>query len=137
MGVAKGDRVAIYMPMIPETAIAMLACARLGAIHTVVFGGFSSDALASRVVDCEAKVIITSDGGYRKGSPAALKPAVDEAVAKVEQEKAELVTNVLVVRRTGQDIEWNDDLDVWWHDAVDGASTEHSRRCSTPSTRCS
>ncbi len=126
MGVEKGDRVAIYMPMIPETAVAMLACARLGAVHTVVFGGFSSDALASRVVDCEAKVIITSDGGYRRGAPSALKPAVDEAVATVEKEKSGLVTNVLVVRRTGEDVDWNDDLDVWWHDAVDGASTEHT-----------
>ncbi|KAJ1684650.1 hypothetical protein LUZ63_020405 [Rhynchospora breviuscula] len=126
MGVGKGDLVAIYMPMIPETAIAMLACARLGAIHTVVFGGFSSDALASRVLDCGAKVIVTSDGGYRRGAPSGLKPAVDEAVAKVAQEKPDLVTNVLVVRRTGQDVEWNDDLDVWWHDAVGGASTEHT-----------
>jgi acetyl-CoA synthetase len=81
LGVGKGDRVAIYMPMIPETAIAMLACARLGAPHTVVFGGFSADALASRVVDCGAAVIVTSDGGYRRGAPSALKPAVDEAVA--------------------------------------------------------
>ena len=126
MGVEKGDRIAIYMPMIPETAVAMLACARLGAVHTVVFGGFSSDALASRVVDCGAKVIITADGGYRRGAPSALKPAVDEAVATVEKEKSGLVTHVLVVKRTGEDVEWNDDLDVWWHDAVDGASTEHA-----------
>ena len=83
LGVRKGDRVAIYMPMIPETAIAMLACARLGAPHTVVFGGFSADALATRVTDCDAKVIITADGGYRRGAPSALKPAVDEACAKV------------------------------------------------------
>ena len=74
-----GDRVAIYMPMIPETVIAMLACARLGAPHTVVFGGFSSDALASRLADCEAQVVVTADGGYRRGAPSALKPAVDEA----------------------------------------------------------
>ncbi len=126
MGVEKGDRIAIYMPMIPETTVAMLACARLGAVHTVVFGGFSSDALASRVVDCEAKVIITADGGYRRGAPSALKPAVDEAVATVEKQKSGLVTGVLVVRRTGEDVDWNDDLDVWWHDAVDGASTEHT-----------
>jgi acetyl-CoA synthetase len=123
LGVRKGDRVAIYMPMIPETAIAMLACARLGAPHTVVFGGFSADALASRVTDCEAKVVITSDGGYRRGNPSSLKPAVDEAC-----EKAGIVEKVLVVRRTGQDLGeggWNDDRDVWWHDAVDGQSTEH------------
>ena len=86
LGVEKGDRVAIYMPMIPETVIAMLACARLGAPHTVVFGGFSADALATRVVDCGAKVIITSDGGYRRGAPSALKPAVDEAVAKADEQ---------------------------------------------------
>jgi len=120
LGVQKGDRVAIYMPMIPETAIAMLACARLGAPHTVVFGGFSADALASRITDCEAKVVITSDGGYRRGAPSALKPAVDEAC-----EKANIVEKVLVVRRTGQDVDWDDDRDVWWHDAVDGASAEH------------
>jgi acetyl-CoA synthetase len=125
LGVAKGDRVAIYMPMIPETVVAMLACARLGAPHTVVFGGFSADALANRVTDCGAKVIITADGGYRRGAPSALKPAVDEAVAKV----GDLVETVLVVRRTGQDIDWHarDDggRDVWWHDTVDKASADH------------
>ncbi len=120
LGVAKGDRVAIYMPMLPETVIAMLACARLGAPHTVVFGGFSADALASRVDDCGAKVVITSDGGYRRGSPSALKPAVDEACTKTDK-----IEKVLVVRRTGQDVEWNDDRDVWWHDVVDSASPEH------------
>ena len=125
LGVGKGDRVAIYMPMIPEVVVAMLACARLGAIHTVVFGGFSSDALASRVTDCEAKLIITADGGYRRGAPSALKPAVDEAMAKVAKDGQSLVEHVLVVRRTGQDVEWDDDRDVWWHDAVDSASTEH------------
>jgi len=126
LGVEKGDRVAIYMPMLPETVVAMLACARIGAPHTVVFGGFSSDALASRVVDCEAKVIITADGGYRRGAPSALKPAVDEAVAKVASEKTGVVSHVLVVRRTGQDVDWNDEVDVWWHDVVDGASSDHT-----------
>jgi len=127
LGVEKGDRVAIYMPMIPETTVAMLACARLGAPHTVVFGGFSADALASRVVDCGAKVIITSDGGYRRGAPSALKPAVDEAVAKAA-EKDQQVEKVLVVRRTGQDLGddgWVEGRDVWWHDAVDGQSADH------------
>ena len=85
LGVEKGDRVAIYMPMILETVVAMLACARIGAPHTVVFGGFSSDALATRVVDCGVKVIITADGGYRRGSASALKPAVDEARAKCRE----------------------------------------------------
>ncbi len=128
LGVEKGDRVAIYMPMIPETVVAMLACARLGAPHTVVFGGFSADALASRVVDCGAKVIITADGGYRRGAPSALKPAVDEAVAKAG-EQGQDVDAVLVVRRTGEDVDWNgkddDGRDVWWHELVDGQSVEH------------
>ncbi len=120
LGVEAGDRVAIYMPMIPEAIVAMLACARIGAPHTVVFGGFSSDALASRLSDCEAKVVITSDGGYRRGAPSALKPAVDEA-----RTKTSVVEKVLVVRRTGQEVEWDDEVDVWWHDVVGGASTEH------------
>ena len=120
LGVRTGDRVAIYMPMIPETVVAMLACARIGAPHTVVFGGFSSQALSDRVIDCEARVIITSDGGYRRGAPSALKPAVDEAV-----ERCPDVRNVLVVRRTGQDIPWNDEKDVWWHDVVDKQPTSH------------
>jgi acetyl-CoA synthetase len=127
LGVSKGDRVAIYMPMIPEVVIAMLACARIGAPHTVVFGGFSADALASRLVDCQAKVVVTSDGGYRRGSAAALKPAVDEARAKTASQ-GHTVEKVLVVRRTGQDLGengWDDDVDVWWHDAVGNASAEH------------
>ncbi|MFC4783242.1 acetate--CoA ligase [Nocardioides sp. MAHUQ-72] len=125
LGVRTGDRVAIYMPMIPEAVIAMLACARIGAPHTVVFGGFSSDALATRLIDCDARVVITSDGGYRRGAPSALKPAVDEARAKTA-ESGHQVEKVLVVRRTGQDVDWDDSVDVWWHDAVDSASTEHA-----------
>ncbi|GAA4818073.1 acetate--CoA ligase [Nocardioides caeni] len=121
LGVSKGDRVAIYLPMIPEAIVAMLACARLGAPHTVVFGGFSADALASRVDDCEAKVVITSDGGYRRGTPSALKPAVDEARTKTDK-----IEKVLVVRRTGQEVAWDDAVDVWWHDAVGSASTDHT-----------
>ncbi|HEU4515103.1 MAG TPA: acetate--CoA ligase [Nocardioidaceae bacterium] len=121
LGVKTGDRVAIYMPMIPETVVAMLACARIGAPHTVVFGGFSADALASRVQDCDARVIITSDGGYRRGAPSALKPAVDEAVTRCPD-----VRSVLVVRRTGQDVDWDADRDVWWHDLVDKQSEEHT-----------
>jgi acetyl-CoA synthetase len=109
--------------MIPETVVAMLACARLGAPHTVVFGGFSADALASRVVDCGAEVVITADGGYRRGAPSALKPAVDEAVAKASGQ-GQQVRSVLVVRRTGQDVQWHD-RDVWWHELVDGQSAEH------------
>jgi acetyl-CoA synthetase len=122
LGVGAGDRVAIYMPMIPETAVAMLACARLGAPHSVVFGGFSADALRSRIEDAEAKVVITADGGYRRGKPSALKPAVDAALAKA----AGSVQHVLVVQRTGQDVAWTDGRDIWWHDAVADASPEHT-----------
>ncbi|WP_435770318.1 acetate--CoA ligase [Nocardioides sp. SYSU DS0651] len=128
LGVAKGDRVAIYMPMIPEAIVAMLACARIGAPHTVVFGGFSADALASRLEDCQAKVVVTADGGYRRGTASALKPAVDEARAKTAS-NGHTVSKVLVVRRTGQDLGengWDDDVDVWWHDVVDSASEEHA-----------
>ncbi|UIJ35372.1 acetate--CoA ligase [Allobranchiibius sp. GilTou73] len=121
LGVKTGDRVAIYMPMIPETVVAMLACARLGAPHTVVFGGFSSSALRDRIQDCDAHVVITSDGGYRRGAPSALKPAVDEAVSQCPG-----VEHVLVVRRTGQDVAWDEQHDKWWHDTVGQASTDHT-----------
>ena len=121
LGVKTGDRVAIYLPMIPETVIAMLACARLGAPHTVVFGGFSATALSDRIIDCDARVVITSDGGYRRGAAAALKPAVDEAL-----EKCPDVRSVLVVRRTGQDTAFTEGRDLWWHDVVDRQSAEHS-----------
>ncbi|GAA0496655.1 acetate--CoA ligase [Streptomyces olivaceiscleroticus] len=123
LGVEAGDRVAIYMPMIPETVIAMLACARLGAPHSVVFGGFSADALATRINDADARVVITSDGGYRRGKPSALKPAVDEALTKPGTEN---VRNVLVVRRTGQDTAWMEGRDVWWHELVDQQSDQHT-----------
>ncbi|WFE25361.1 acetate--CoA ligase [Solwaraspora sp. WMMD791] len=119
LGVTAGDRVAIYLPMIPEAAVAMLACARIGATHNVVFGGFSVDALSGRVRDASAKVIITADGGYRRGKPSALKPTVDEAVAQCPS-----VENVLVVRRTGEDVAWTD-KDHWWHETVETASSTH------------
>jgi acetyl-CoA synthetase len=119
LGVAAGDRVAIYLPMIPEAAVAMLACARIGATHSVVFGGFSADALANRIQDASAKVVITSDGGYRRGKPSALKPTVDEAVAR-----SSTIEHVLVVRRTGQDVAWTD-KDLWWHETVETASDAH------------
>jgi len=125
LGVGDGDRVAIYMPMIPEAVVAMLACARIGAIHTVVFGGFSAEALASRIEDCGAKLVITADGGYRRGAPSALKPAVDDAVA-IAAKAGHTVEHVLVVRRTGEEMAWDDGLDVWWHDAVGSASKEHT-----------
>ena len=120
LGVKAGDRVAIYMPMIPEAVIAMLACARIGAPHTVVFGGFSADALKTRILDCDARVVITADGGYRKGSASALKPAVDEALTECPD-----VRSVLVVKRTGQDVGWVEGRDSWWHDTVEQASTTH------------
>jgi acetyl-CoA synthetase len=120
LGIKDGDRVAIYMPMIPEAAIAMLACARIGAPHSVVFGGFSAEALLSRIQDADAKLVITADGGYRKGSPFALKPAVDDALKGKTN-----VEHVLVVKRTGQETQWNNDCDVWWHDIVERQSAEH------------
>jgi acetyl-CoA synthetase len=120
LGVRPGDKVAIYMPMIPEAVISMLACARLGAPHTVVFGGFSSDALKSRIQDCDARVVITADGGYRRGAPSPLKPAVDEAVQECPG-----VRRVLVVRRTGQDVAWDEERDVWWHEVVDRQPATH------------
>ncbi|GIH25991.1 acetyl-coenzyme A synthetase [Acrocarpospora phusangensis] len=120
LGVGKGDRVAIYMPMIPELPVSLLACARIGAIHSVVFGGFSATALRSRIDDADAKLVITADGGYRRGAPSALKPTVDEAVKDCES-----VEHVLVVRRTGQDVEQNE-RDVWWHDVVERQSDQHT-----------
>jgi acetyl-CoA synthetase len=120
LGVRKGDRVAIYLPMIPELPIAMLACARIGATHSVVFGGFSADALRTRIDDAQARVVITADGGYRRGKPSALKPTVDEAVAD-----APSVEHVLVVRRTGEDVA-ETDRDVWWEDVVERQSDQHT-----------
>jgi acetyl-CoA synthetase len=122
LGVGKGDRVVIYMPMLVESVVAMLACARLGAPHSVVFGGFSADALRSRIADAEATLVITADGGYRRGAPSALKPAVDEALAGAGTSS---VRHVLVVRRTGQDVAWTEGRDVWWHEAVEAADTFH------------
>jgi acetyl-CoA synthetase len=120
LGIKDGDRVAIYMPMIPEAAIAMLACARIGAPHSVVFGGFSADALLSRIQDADAKLVITADGGYRKGAAFALKPAVDDALKGKTN-----VKNVLVVKRTGQETNWDSNKDVWWHEIVERQSAEH------------
>jgi acetyl-CoA synthetase len=122
LGVTAGDRVAIYLPMIPETIVAMLACARIGAVHMVVFGGFSADALASRIVDAGAVLVITADGGYRRGAPSALKPAVDEALTRA----GDTVRNVVVVKRTGQDVEWTEGRDLWWSDVVEKQSTDHT-----------
>jgi acetyl-CoA synthetase len=126
LGIVEGDRVAIYMPMIPEAIAAMLAVARLGAIHSVVFGGFSADSLRARIDDAGAKLVITADGGYRKGKVSPLKPAVDMALADRNGSGAqETVEHVLVVRRGGNDVEWAEGRDIWWHDVVPQASTEH------------
>ncbi|MHB1065922.1 MAG: acetate--CoA ligase [Candidatus Nanopelagicales bacterium] len=120
LGVVAGDRVAIYLPMIPEAIVAMLACARIGAVHSVVFAGFSAEALRSRIDDAQARLVITADGQHRRGAVLALKPAVDEAVAETPS-----VEHVLVVRRTGGQVEWAEGRDVWWHDIVDRQPTVH------------
>jgi acetyl-CoA synthetase len=125
LGLVAGDRVAIYLPLIPEAVIAMLACARLGLMHSVVFAGFTAKALRARIADAQAKLLITSDGQFRRGKPAPLKDAADEAV-KDGPEGASPIEHVLVVRRTGIDVSWNDDRDLWWHDVVDAASPEHT-----------
>ncbi|HTZ14673.1 MAG TPA: acetate--CoA ligase [Mycobacterium sp.] len=123
LGLVAGDRVAIYMPMIPEAVVAMLACARLGVLHSVVFAGFTATALGARIADAEAKLLITSDGQFRHGKPEPLKEAADQAVAD-----ARTIEHVLVVRRTGVDVPWTQGRDVWWHDVVDSASPEHSAK---------
>ncbi|GHF28638.1 acetate--CoA ligase [Streptomyces morookaense] len=124
LGVRAGDRVAIYLPMIPEAVFSMLACARIGAPHSLVFGGFSADALATRIVDADARVVITADGGYRRGKASSLKPAVDEALTRPGTEN---VRSVLVVRRTGQeDLAWTEGRDIWWHDLVERQSDQHT-----------
>src|SRR3989442_1385993 len=119
LGVRKGDRVAIYMPMIPELPAAMLACARIGAPFTVVFGGFSAEALAGRINDSEAKVLITADGGYRKGNIVPLKKNADDAIAQTKT-----IEKVLVVRRTKQEVPWTAGRDVWWHEMVEKQKPE-------------
>ncbi|WQD13250.1 MAG: AMP-binding protein [Lawsonella clevelandensis] len=130
LGLRTGDRAAIYLPGIPEAVIAMLACARLGIIHTVVFGGFSAPALRQRLIDSGARIVITSDGQFRSGKPLALKTIVDDALStSAEDEDGELqVESVLVVKRTGQDTPMEDGRDFWWHDVVDPQSATHRYR---------
>ncbi|WP_309065403.1 acetate--CoA ligase [Microbacterium sp.] len=125
LGVGEGDRVAIYLPMIPEAVISMLAVARLGAIHSVVFGGFSADSLRSRIDDAGAKLVITADGGYRKGKVSPLKPAVDQALSDRGDGEQQTVEHVLVVKRCENDVDWDEERDLWWHDVVPQASAEH------------
>jgi len=122
LGLVAGDRVAIYMPMIPEAVIAMLACARLGVMHSVVFAGFTATALRARIADAQAKLLITADGQFRRGKPAPLKQAADEAVAPDDSP----VEHVLVVPRTGIDVSWTQGRDVWWDEVVTSASPEHA-----------
>ncbi|MGZ4554477.1 MAG: acetate--CoA ligase [Mycobacteriaceae bacterium] len=121
LGLVTGDRVAIYMPMIPEAIVAMLACARLGLTHSVVFAGFSAAALRSRIDDAEARLVITTDGQWRRGKAAPIKAAVDEAI-----EGARSVEHVLVVKRTDSQVDWTEGRDLWWHDTVAKASPEHT-----------
>jgi acetyl-CoA synthetase len=121
LGLVAGDRVAIYMPMIPEAIVAMLACARLGVLHSVVFAGYSASALRARIADAEAKLVITTDGQYRRGAAVSLKEAVDEAISGQDS-----VQHALVVRRTGIDTPWTEGRDLWWHETVDVAPAEHS-----------
>ncbi len=121
LGVKTGDRVAVYMPMIPEAVVTLLAIVRLGAIHSVVFAGFSAEALSSRILDSDCTYVVTSDGAFRRGAPAPLKPAVDEAL-----ESCPNVKSVLVVRRTGGDVNWVEGRDHWWHDLVGRQSDEHT-----------
>ena len=120
LGVKTGDRVAIYLPMIPEAVVAMLACARIGAPHTVVFGGFSAEALAGRIQDCDVRFVITADGANRRGAVSPLKPNVDAAL-----EVCPDVRTVLVVKRTGQDVTWKEGRDIWWHDVVNRQPSSH------------
>jgi acetyl-CoA synthetase len=121
LGLVAGDRVAIYMPMVPEAIIAMLACARLGVMHSVVFAGYSASALRARIADAGAKLVITTDGQYRRGAAVSLKEAVDEAISSQAS-----VRHTLVVRRTGIDTPWTAGRDLWWHEIVDSARAEHS-----------
>jgi len=121
LGLVKGDRVAIYMPMVPEAAIAMLACARLGIIHTVIFGGFSSEAIKDRVNDCQARAIITADGGWRRGKIIELKANVDRALPGTPT-----VEHVIVLKRTGQEVAMTSGRDRWWHEVVAGQSGAHA-----------
>ena len=124
LGVSAGDRVAIYLPMVPEAVVSMLAVARIGAIHSVVFGGFSPDSLHSRIVDAEAKLVITSDGGYRKGRPFPLKETVDAALEKSET----TVEHVIVVKRTGEDVAWTEGRDLWWDDEIALVDADHEAK---------
>lgn len=119
-GVGKGDRVIIYIPMVPEAAIAMLACARIGAVHSVVFAGFSATSLSDRIIDCQAKMVITADGNFRGNKQIPVKAVVDEAL-----KTSDTIERVIVLKRTGEEVTMNEGVDIWWHDAIDGVSTHN------------
>ncbi|MCU3053422.1 AMP-binding protein, partial [Enterobacter roggenkampii] len=121
-GIKKGDVVAIYMPMVPEAAVAMLACARIGAIHSVIFGGFSPEAVAGRIVDSNSKLVITADEGVRAGRGIPLKKNVDEAL---KNPNVKSINNVIVFKRTGGKIDWHEGRDLWWSDLIENASDQH------------
>jgi acetyl-CoA synthetase len=123
LGVRKGDRVTIYLPMIPQAAYAMLACARIGAVHTVIFGGFSAEAIKDRLNDSKAKLVITADGGWRRGKIIELKAVVDRAL-----EGAPSVQSVIVLKRTGNEVKMNEGRDIWWHDAWKGGPNQHKAK---------
>ena len=127
LGVGEGDTVAIYLPNVPEAVISMLAVARIGAIHSVVFGGFSAESLRSRIDDASAKLVITADGGWRKGKVSPLKPAVDGALA-LQKDAPHTVEHVLVVRRGENEVDWTEGRDLWWHERFDAAEAEHEAR---------
>ncbi len=134
LGVERGDRVAIYLGMVPELPVAMLACARIGAAHSVVFGGFSSTSLAGRIDDAACKVLITADGGWRKGQ---IVPLKDNADAALEQSEAGSIEHVVVVRRTGHDVAWVEGRDRWWHELMaDGRRLVRARARSAPRRCC-
>jgi len=123
LGLRKGDRAAIYMPMVPEAAVAMLACARLGVVHTVIFGGFSSEAIKDRINDCNAKLVITADGGWRRGKIVELKDSVDRALGATPG-----VEHVVVLKRTGNDVVMQEGRDLWWHELMAAAPASHKAK---------
>lgn len=121
LGVGRGDVVVVYLPVLVQTVVVMLACARIGAVHSMVFGGFSAEALRFRVTDARVKLLVTTDGRLRRGRPVPVKASADAAVAGVDS-----VEHVLVVRRTGSDVAWTPGRDVWWHDVVDRQPAKHT-----------
>jgi acetyl-CoA synthetase len=127
LGVQEGDRVVIYMPLIPEAIVSMLAVARIGAVHSVVFGGFSAESIRARIDDAQAKLVITADGGWRKGAVSPLKPAVDEAI-EVSEHGSTPVEKVIVVKRGENEVAWDDSRDLWWHDLMADADPEHEAK---------